>query len=61
MRFWRFLVLLRAETFAQTVHARHEYGADDVAWNVRFVDILLQDPDGTPRVDYGRFHEVESA
>jgi inward rectifier potassium channel len=46
-------------TFAQTVHARHSYVADEIVWDHRFVDILSQLEDGTRVVDYRRFHEVE--
>jgi inward rectifier potassium channel len=45
------------ETFAQTVHARHAYQATDLAWNQRFVDILME-RDGDRWVDYTRFHEL---
>jgi inward rectifier potassium channel len=46
------------ETFSQTVHARHSYVADEIAWGARFVDILSRTPDGRRRVDYTRFHDV---
>jgi inward rectifier potassium channel len=42
--------------FAQTVHARHRYRADEILWNARFADILFTD--GGRRVDYARFHDV---
>jgi inward rectifier potassium channel len=48
------------ETFAQTIHARHSYGADDVAWNHRFADILSRLEDGTRVIDYRRFDDVEA-
>jgi len=47
------------ETFAQTIHARHSYGAEDIAWNHRFADILSQLEDGTRVIDYRRFDDVE--
>jgi inward rectifier potassium channel len=46
------------ETFAQTVHARHSYGADSIAFGARFVDILLTDADGQRYIEYTRFHDV---
>ncbi len=46
------------ESIAQTVHARHGYRAEDIRWNMRFVDILQSDPRRSV-IDYTRFHEVE--
>ncbi|AFZ26228.1 Inward rectifier potassium channel [Cylindrospermum stagnale PCC 7417] len=46
------------ETVAQVLHARHSYGADEILWNKRFVDIMHQTPDGHRYVDYQHFHEV---
>ena len=46
------------ETFSQTVHARHSYIADEIAWGARFVDILSRLPDGRRQVDYSRFHDI---
>ena len=46
------------EIFSQTVHARRVYRAADIIWNARFVDVLLREPYGRRRVDYGRFHDV---
>ena len=46
------------ETLAQTVYARHAYTPDQVAWGMRFHDILVRLPDGTPAIDYRRFHDV---
>ncbi|MEO5731938.1 MAG: hypothetical protein ABI134_29260, partial [Byssovorax sp.] len=45
-------------TFAQTVHARTSYFADDVAWGARFVDVTSQLPDGRLQVDYTKFNDV---
>jgi inward rectifier potassium channel len=47
------------ETFAQTVHARFSYAAQDIRHEHRFVDILSRLPDGTRAVDYTHFHETE--
>jgi inward rectifier potassium channel len=46
------------ETVSQTIHARYTYVASEVLWHHRFVDILLQKPDGQRYIDYNHFHEV---
>jgi inward rectifier potassium channel len=46
------------ESFAQTVHARHSYTADEIIWGARFVDILSRMPDGRRMIDYTQFHDV---
>ncbi len=46
------------ETFAQTVHARHSYLPDEIAFGARFVDVISDTPDGTRRIDYTQFHEI---
>jgi len=46
------------ETFAQPVHARFGYAADDIRWNTRFVDIMLRRDDGSRAIDYSHFHET---
>jgi inward rectifier potassium channel len=46
------------ETFAQTVHARNSWIADEIVWNARFVDVLSRREDGRRVVDYSRFHET---
>lgn len=57
-----FLILLSGtdETFAQTVHSRSSYSADEVLWGVRFAN-LYQDGQGVPTIDMQRFHSVETA
>lgn len=45
-------------TFAQTVHARTSYFAEDIVWGGRFVDVTSQLPDGRLQVDYTKFNEV---
>lgn len=47
------------EGFAQTVHARHAYDCDDIAWNARFADIFIDLPDGHRALDFGRFDKIE--
>ncbi len=49
------------ETFAQTVHARHGYSAENIVWNRRFANILDRLEDGTRVIDYRRFHDLETA
>jgi inward rectifier potassium channel len=47
------------EGLAQTIHARHGYAAEALAWDARLADILSTAPDGTRVIDYRRFHDVE--
>ncbi|HYW20930.1 MAG TPA: ion channel [Nodularia sp. (in: cyanobacteria)] len=47
------------ETVAQVVHARHTYGANEICWNHRFVDIIHHTADGHRYIDYKRFHDVQ--
>ncbi|MEC4813600.1 MAG: ion channel, partial [Scytonema sp. PMC 1069.18] len=46
------------ETVSQTIHARHSYIAEEILWNVRFVDILSRTRDGKRTIDYSCFHDV---
>jgi inward rectifier potassium channel len=46
------------EATAQTVHARHAWRAEAILFDHRFVDILVQTPDGRRGIDYRRFHDV---
>ena len=57
-----FLILLRGtdETFAQIVHSRSSYSADEVLWVRRFAS-LFQDGEDIPDIDMRRFHLVERA
>jgi inward rectifier potassium channel len=47
------------DRFAQRVHARYSYGAEEIVWNRRMVDILSIGPTGRRVIDYRRFHDVE--
>ena len=47
------------ENTGQTLMARSEYSGADIRWNATFHDILEEDPDGTIRVDYSKFHDIE--
>jgi inward rectifier potassium channel len=57
------LVLLSGidETFAQTVHARSSYRANEIVWNARFQSMFVQ-PDAHSHlsVDISRLHEIEN-
>jgi inward rectifier potassium channel len=58
----RFIVTLTGidGTTGQTIHARHIYEADDVAFDARFVDVLSNGPDGRLLlIDYTKFHDIE--
>jgi inward rectifier potassium channel len=46
------------ETVSQPIHARHSFIAEEIAWNMRFVDILSKASDGRRCIDYSRFHDV---
>ena len=47
------------EVVAATVYASHNYEAGDVAFDMRFVDVLRYAPDGARMVDLSRFHDIE--
>jgi inward rectifier potassium channel len=49
------------ETFSQTIHARHSYGASDIRFGARMVDIMAYRGDGSLVIDYGQFDEIEPA
>ena len=46
------------ETLAQTVHARFAWDANQILFDRRFVDVLLDNPDGTRVMDLGKFHDT---
>ena len=47
------------ETIVQPIHARHSFVAEDLRWNVRFVDILGWTPDGRRSINLNCFDLVE--
>lgn len=48
------------ETFAQTIHARHSYGPDDILWNHRYRDMSYRTPDNQRLIlDIRKIHDVE--
>ena len=47
------------ESTSQQLHARQNYGHQDVIWGHRYADILIGDPKDTRvQLDYRRFHDV---
>ena len=42
-----------------SVSARHVYGAEDIRFEHRFVDIITRSPEGKMSIDYSRFHDTE--
>jgi inward rectifier potassium channel len=47
------------ETTGQQLMSRAEYSHADIRWNATFRDVLEELEDGTLRLDYGKFHDVE--
>jgi inward rectifier potassium channel len=57
-----FLVLLSGndDTFAQTVHSRTSYKANEIVWNARFRSMFIESPErGTTGMDLSRIHEYD--
>jgi inward rectifier potassium channel len=46
------------ETMVATVHSLHDYQADQIHFNARFVDVVLPGPNGERMIDLRRFHDV---
>ena len=46
------------DTFAQRIHARHAYAAEEILWDKQFEDVLSTTNDGRRVVDYRKFHDV---
>jgi inward rectifier potassium channel len=46
------------ETLSQTIHARHSFIAEEILWDMKFVDIISKQRDGKRCIDYSRFHDV---
>ena len=49
------------ESFLQNVHVRYVWTADEIAWGMRFVDVLQELPDGSFSIDYSRFDDIVPA
>lgn len=57
-----FLVLFSGidETFAQTVHTRSSYKAQEIVWGARFTNLFNPPkPDGVLSIDIGHLHRIE--
>ena len=46
------------ETVSQSLHAPYYYGANDILWEHRFVDVINHTPQGHFYVDYSNFHQA---
>ena len=57
-----FLVLFTGhhEGFGQRVHSRRAYAWWELAWNARFVDMIVTLPDGKRALDLHRFNHLEN-
>ncbi len=47
------------ETVGQNIYAHHTFASQDILWNMRFVDILVWEPNGDRYIDYSHFHDVK--
>jgi inward rectifier potassium channel len=45
-------------TLMQTVHAMRTYSLEDIVFDARFADVLLERPDGVREMDYSNFHDT---
>ena len=48
----------RDDALGAAVSARHVYGAEDVLFNHRFVDVIGNNADGEMSIDYRKFHDA---
>jgi inward rectifier potassium channel len=46
------------ETVSQNIHGRYSYMAEEIFWNMRFVDIITKVKGGKRYIDYSHFHDV---
>ncbi len=46
------------ETISQTVHARHSWDHEQILFNRHFVDVLVDNDDGSRTLDLGKFHDT---
>ena len=47
------------ETFAQAVHARTSYRADEIVWNARFTSMFVEGDETVVGVDIARLNDIE--
>jgi inward rectifier potassium channel len=48
------------DTLNASIYARHVYGAEDLRFGHRFVDVVERRPNGDLSIDYGRFHDTRA-
>jgi len=46
------------DTLNASIYARHVYGAEDLRFGQRFVDVITRGAGGEMMIDYARFHET---
>ncbi len=46
------------DTVVANVHARHVFTSNDIAWNERYVDVMVPGEDGRLVMRYDRFHDT---
>ncbi len=46
------------DTLNAAIHARHIYGAEDIRFGHRFVDVIERLQDGSVAINYDRFHDA---
>jgi inward rectifier potassium channel len=46
------------EALSATITAKYVYGAEDVRFNHRFIDVVTRSPGGGATIDYRRFHDT---
>jgi inward rectifier potassium channel len=49
------------DILATPVHTRHAYSFEDLRFDEQFVDILIDEPDGSRYLDFTRFHDTRPA
>ena len=49
------------DTLKATIHTRHIYGAEDVRFGQRFIDVIEFGENRALAIDYGRFHDTVPA
>ena len=58
-----FLVLVKGvdDTYSQTVHARHSYTSEELAWSAKFLPIIGKDQRGRPEILLKKLSDFEPA
>lgn len=47
------------QTVGQNIYTQHIFAAQDILWDMRFVDVLAWKSNGDRYIDYSHFHEVK--